>query len=233
MIGASLTAFFMLGYPIAMALLGTENDEEGFWVAIWLAGMVGLWTSLIVNAGFGLMSMAPAKSANFFLTGQTVIGVLTWPFLILLRLAVTRIAGESNNRTDLIIAAISFTVAAAVVAGSVPMYLMKTRHHPVFAQSYVSGSNWEDIKMVFRAIRTPALCAWICGIGTWCVFPGQVSRWHPSAKDSYDTALYRSFLVYMFSIAEMIGRSSPQIFPKMLKVSDFFFGHLLWEDVLY
>jgi hypothetical protein len=221
-IGASLTAIFMIGYPIAMALLGTDNDERGFWTAIFLAGLVGLWTSLIVNAGFGLMSMAPAKSANFFLTGQTVIGVLTWPFLIILRLAVTRIANEVSDRTDLITAAISFSVAAAVVAGIIPLYLFKTRHHSVFAQASIHGSNWSDIKKVFRLIRTPALCAWICGVGTWCVFPGQVSRWHPSTKDTFDTPLYRSFLVYMFSIAEMIGRASPQLFPNMLKVSDLY-----------
>ena len=230
-LGGSLTALFMIAYPIAMAVLGTDKEHAGYWIGVSLAGVVGLWTSLLVNAGFGLMSMAPSKSANFFLTGQTVIGVLTWPLLILLRLVVIKATGEVNDRTDLIVASLSFSIAATVVAGSIPLYLFKTRHHPVFAKSLLHDtvalksspkSNWGDMKEVFWIIMTPAVCAWLCGVGTWCVFPGQVSRWNPSTENAFESAIYRSFLLYMFSIAEMIGRSSPQLIPKLLALSNQF-----------
>lgn len=227
--GSALTALFLIAYPISMVLLGTDNGRIGFWVAIVLSAMVGLWNSLLMNAGFNLMSLAPEKSASFFLLAQTATGVVTWPLIMLTRFLVD-LTTRAGDQTDLIVAAISFSIAACVVAGCVPLYLKKTRNHIVFinvlgpdacvtpAVSPSALSNNTQLKQVFKAIQTPALCVWMCGVLTFCVFPSQVSRWFPLGE--FETAIYRSFLIYMFSVNDTIGRTLPRLFPKVVGMSD-------------
>jgi hypothetical protein len=233
--GAGLISVTMLAYPISMALIGTDNPQLGFWMGIILSSFMGLWVSLLMNAGFNLMSLAPEKSASFFLLGQTATGIVTWPLLILLRFAVSK-AGAGEN-TDLYVAAISFSLAAAIVAGCIPLYLMKTRHHSVFSAILVDKPRTsieegtagrvltppvtrDTIKTVFAAIMTPAICAWMCSAISFSVFPSQVSRWFPHSEGSYQTEIYRSFLIYTFSIADTIGRALPRFVPLLLRLSD-------------
>ena len=227
--GSSMIAATMLAYPVSMAILGTENEVTGFWVGIILASFMGLWVSLLMNAGFNLMSLAPEKSASFFLLGQTATGIVTWPLLILLRFIVTKAGAEGDN-VDLYVAIISFGMAALIIAGCIPLYLFKTRYHPVFASVLVDRPNTPSgpqkrptkshLKSVFYTIVTPAMCAWLCGVVTFSVFPSQVSRWFPQTEGSYDVSVYRSFLIYTFSIADTIGRASPRLIPKLLAISN-------------
>jgi hypothetical protein len=230
-LGSGLVAITMLAYPISMAILGTnpDNDTAGFWVGVTLSAFMGLWVSLLMNAGFNLMSLAPEKSASFFLLGQTATGIVTWPLLILLRFIVTQAGAEGDN-IELYVAIISFGMACVVVAGCIPLYLFKTRYHPVFANVLVErpdtpsaprpNTSKAHLRSVFFTIATPAMCAWLCSLITFSVFPAQISRWFPQNKGSYETSIYRSFLVYIFSIADTIGRSSPRFIPALLKMSN-------------
>jgi len=238
--GSALVSITMLFYPISMALMGTDQPRLGFWVGVTLASLMGLWVSLLMNAGFNLMSLAPEKSASFFLLGQTATGIVTWPLLLLLRFLVEKAGGGA--KTNLYVAAISFSSAAVVVAGTIPLYLLKTRHHAVFAavlldresplkseemdvesakpQTPKITQTLDRIKSVFFTIMTPAICAWMAGAITFSVFPSQLSRWFPHTPDQYETAVYRSFLSYTFSIADMVGRMLPRFIPGLLKMSD-------------
>ena len=233
-IGSSLTAFSMIAYPISMAIMGTENGHVSVWIAIFLSAKVGLWNSLLMNAGFNLMSLAPEKSANFFLLAQTFTGVVTWPLLILLRYIVTSAGGGAQ--TDLIVAFISFSLASAVVVGCIPLYLFKTRHHVVFVNVLgptasraptpeifrdSPNSGLAHMASVFKTILTPAMTVWLCGLVTFSVYPSQISRWFPSGD--FEVSVYRSFLAYCFAICDTIGRTLPRFIPQLLKASDKFF----------
>ena len=74
--GSALVSVTMLLYPVSMALIGTENSTLGFSVGIILTTFMGLWVSLLMNHGFNLMSLAPEKSASFFLLGRQQMGSL-------------------------------------------------------------------------------------------------------------------------------------------------------------
>lgn len=234
--GALFTAITMTGFPLSMTVLGTENPHISFWVCIVLCGLIGVWNSLLMNAGFGLMSMAPDKSATFFLLGQTMTGVVSWPLIVLLRLLV---AADQQDQTDYIVAVITISIAALVTLGTIPLYLLRTRLHPVFADSLgkkelpTSSENinhiiipqrkpsFQILATVFRAMLVPVICGWLCGLITFSIYPSQVSLWSPSIMDApYDSSLYRSFLLYMFCVSETIGRALFRIFPSLQKITD-------------
>ncbi len=229
-IGASLTALCLTAYPIAMTILGTERPSAGFWAGIAITAVAGLWNSIMINVGFNLMTLSPQKSAGFFLTAQTATGVITWPLLIVLRLLV--IAAGAGEDADLIVAYISFSIVVAFIAGCVPLYLFKTRHDPVL-RDVLGPDAASDMKIVkespssmtsvFKAIWVPTTCAWLSGVVTFCVFPTQISRWNP--QGDFETALYRSFIIYTFSITETLGRSSPAFLLKRFDIKDSF----LWS----
>ena len=225
--GSIFTAISMAAYPVSMAILGKSNGDIGFWVCIVLAAMVGIWNSLLMNAGFGLMSMAPEKSATFFLIGQTTTSIFTWPFIIVLRLLVRALGGD--DQTDYIVGIISLTFAAAVTLCTIPLYRYKTRCHPVFAHILLNDSPVDDgrirlqsrpIIAVFKTIYQPALAGWLCMLITFCVFPTQIALWNSQPDAPYSVSEYRSFIIYSFAIADTIGRALPRIFARMQKVSD-------------
>lgn len=232
--GAFFTALTMAGFPLSMTLLGTANPHISFWVCIVLCGLIGVWNSLLMNAGFGLMSMAPDKSATFFLLGQTMTGVVSWPLIVVLRLLVA-----AQDQTDYIVAVITLSVASLVTLGAIPLYLLRTRFHPVFADSLAKElptsspsenihniipqrkPSFQILATVFKAMLVPVLCGWLCGLITFSVYPSQVSFWSPSMIDApYDSSLYRSFLLYMFCVSETIGRALFRIFPALQKITD-------------
>ena len=222
--GGIFTAVSMAAFPISMSILGTENGDIGFWICIFLAASVGGWNSCLMNAGFSLMSMAPEKSATFFLLGQTTTGVVTWPLIIVLRIAVKALGAE--EQTDYVVAVISLSLAAAVCIGVIPLYHYKTRHHVVFAHllqappasTPKTTTNVAMMKKIFRAIAAPAISCWLSGVFTFAVFPSQIGLWFPSGD--YEVSLYRSFVIYIFSIADTIGRAVPRFVPAIQAVSD-------------
>lgn len=176
-----------------------------------------------MNAGFALMSLAPEKSATFFLLGQTTTSVIAWPLIIALRYAVRALGG--GDSTDFIVALSTLTFAAIFCCGAIPLYHFKTKRHPVFAHILLSGQSTTSLPhaseqpaeapksmlQVFRIILVPVMCGWGSCIISFCVFPGQVGLWFPSWIDGpYDYPLYRSFLIYSYAVADTIGRSIPR-----------------------
>jgi len=233
--GASFTALTLAGFPVSMALFGTQNGHITFWVCIVLSALIGVWNSLLMNAGFGLMSMAPDKSATYFLLGQTMTGVVSWPLIVLLRFIVNQIAGSNRAAsTDYTVAIITLSFAALLNLGTIPLYLLKTRFHPVFASILAVPSSdnifadvprrkpsFQALLNVFRAMLIPVFCGWLCGVITFTIYPSQVSLWNPSLVNApYDPSLYRSFFLYMFSVSETLGRALFRLFPRLQRVSD-------------
>ena len=218
--GSILTGLTMFGYPISMIVLGEDHPVVGFWICVILSIMMGFFNSLIMNVGFGLMSMAPEKSAGFFLLGQTMTGVVTWPLIILLRLIVSSLGGEEN--TDFIVAIFTLTFAGVVTLGLIPLYTYKTQFHPAFVQilqTTAPKSETGTMLKVFKQILVPAMCGWLSSVITFSVFPNQIGLWFPNPNAAYSTPVYRSFLLYLFSIADTIGRLIPRILPLVRKIS--------------
>ena len=232
--GSILTGLTMAAFPITMAVLGTKYPQTGFWICICLTSCMGVFNSLLMNAGFSLMSLAPEKSATFFLLGQTTTSVIAWPLIIALKYAVAALGGGES--TNFIVAVSTLTFAAIFCCGAIPLYHLKTRHHPVFAhilndRSVTPGSSElvvnspqsppKSMIEVFRVIIVPVLCGWGSCIISFCVFPGQVGLWFPSwINGPYDYPLYRSFLIYSYSVADTIGRSLPRWISALRTVRD-------------
>lgn len=120
--------------------------------------------------------LGPGEVCFFLSLGQTANGIITWPLLLLLRFGVEKAGGGDN--TDVYVAAISFSAIAVLVAGCIPLYLFKTRHHIVFRSVLVESEaeNKQDlekadirkpglretlctIKAIFLKIINPAICA--------------------------------------------------------------------------
>jgi hypothetical protein len=129
--GSTLTAITMAGFPVSMTLLGTTNPTIGFWICIALTSCMGIFNSLLMNAGFGLMSIAPEKSATFFLLGQTTTSVIAWPIILVLRVIIRSI-GASEEQTNYTVAVATLSFAAIFCLGVIPLYFLKTKNHPVF-----------------------------------------------------------------------------------------------------
>lgn len=220
--GASLTGLTMAAFPLSMSVLGPDNGNTGFWVCIVLSSGMGVFNSLLMNAGFGLMSMAPEKSAAFFLLGQTMTSVLAWPVVIALREIIYALGG--STQTGYYMALVALLIASLITIGAIPLYLLKTQHHPVFANLLESSRPIiasHTILEVLKIIRVPAGAGWLSGVLTFMVFPSQVGLWVPFGGSApYDTALYRSFLIYIYSVSDTIGRALPRFFPGMKNIAD-------------
>ena len=235
--GSVLTGLTMAAFPITMAILGTDYPLTGFWICIVLTCCMGLFNSLLMNAGFSLMSLAPEKSATFFLLGQTTTSVVAWPMIIGLRYAVQALGG--GDSTNFIVAVATLTFASIFCFGAIPLYHYKTRHHPVFSQilndhipTTTSDPPLSDaspkslfppksVLEVFKIVIVPCLCGWGSCIVSFSVFPGQVGLWFPSWTDAfYDTPLYRSFLIYSYAVADTIGRMIPRYSIKLRNIRD-------------
>jgi len=228
--GSILTGLTMAAFPVTMAILGTDYPNAGFWICISLTCFMGFFNSLLMNAGFSLMSLAPEKSATFFLLGQTTTSVVAWPLIIGLRYSVQALGG--GERTNFIVAVATLSFAAIFCCGAIPLYHFKTRRHPVFAHilndydsrpDHVPSSPKPPKSMleVFRVIIVPCLCGWGSCIVSFSVFPGQVGLWFPSWADApYDVAMYRSFLIYSYSVADTIGRTIPRFSANLRNVKN-------------
>jgi hypothetical protein len=74
------------------------------------------------------------------------------------------------------------------------------------------------MKKIFKTIAAPAISCWCSGVLTFSVFPGQIGLWFPSGD--FELSIYRSFLIYIYSIADTIGRAVPRLAPAIQRISD-------------
>lgn len=216
--GGILTGLVFFMFPLSMFIIG--KTDMGFWICLLLSVMMGTFNSFLRNVGFGLMSMAPEKSAIFFLVGQSMTGVITWPLLILLRYLF-----KSFDSRDIIVATITLTLAGLITLGIVPLYFYKTRTASKFVdilKMKPPKSLPGTLLTVFRKIFGPAFCGWICLAMTFCLFPSQVTRWSPyHGEDSaYTRAEFHSFLIYVFSVSETVGRAVTKSIPSLKRVGN-------------
>lgn len=218
-VGAVATAAALFLYPISMCILGKNNEGMGFWVCLILAGLAGISNSLLMNAGFTFMSIAPQKSAMFYLVGQGCAQVVSWPTLILLHLVVKQLGG--GTQTNFIVAVITLVVAGIMTLGLIPLYRLRTRTHPVFSNILMDfsvrstsmdssprrGVSQKDLMIrVFKKVFVPAICTWLVCFFTFMVYPSQISRWTPTEGAPYGPDHFQSFMIYIFAVADTAGR---------------------------
>jgi hypothetical protein len=217
-VGSIFTALTLFLYPISMTLLGKSKGDTGFWICLGLAALAGISNSLLINAGFTFMSLAPRKSAHFFLLGQGALQVVSWPLLMILHIIVDKLGGGQD--TNYIVAMLTLCAAGVVTLGAIPLYRCQTRHHAVFApvlldytinQTNLDGSEPSQFRIllaVFRKIMIPATCGWIATLFTFMMYPSQISAWfpHDGSAAPYRTDQYQSFMIYIFAVADTIGR---------------------------
>jgi hypothetical protein len=217
----------MAGFPISMRLLGTGHPEIGFWVCIGLTTCMGLFNSLLMNAGFALMSIAPEKSATFFLLGQTTTSVIAWPIILVLRIIV-RATGATEHETNYMVAIITLSFAAIFCLGTIPLYFLKTKFHPVFRHLLLNPAHDQPLEQqadsmvdVFKKVFAPVMCGWSASVITFCVYPSQAGIWIPSMTDPpFTDEVYQSFMMYMFSVSDTVGRAVPRWIKRLQQISN-------------
>ena len=226
--GSILSAVTMFSFPISMAILGQNHPTIGFWICILLCTLMGLFNSLLINVGFGLMSMAPARSAAAFLIGQTSAGVVGWPVIILFRKIVHACGG--GEAADMIVAVVTLCLCGILTLAQIPLYRFRTQFHPVFFLQLSKipekgGSDSNALLGVMGKIFVPAMCGWFTSLVSFSVFPIQIGRWFPHSQ--IDTSVYRSFLIYMFAVADAAGRASLRWAPASLSTRVFVWATLV------
>jgi hypothetical protein len=239
-LGVVLSSVVIVMYPTMMSVVGTREAEGpsghpvGFWVCIALTTMMGGVNSFLITAGYNLMSVCPPKSVSYFLVGQTVTPVMCWPVLIALRMIVVAITGGDAEQVSFLVAVISLGGAGVLTVLAIPLYRFKTRFHPDIAdilnqddgdllevKKVESGVLRNESTMfgIFKLIWAPATAVWLTNFLTYMVYPGQVNTWSPSYDTLYESVTYRSFLIYIYSVADMLGRLIIQWSPALLKLS--------------
>lgn len=215
-VGAIATSFTYFLYPISMSMLGKTNGGLGFWVCLGLACSAGIFNSLLINSGFTFMSIAPRKSAHFYILSQGAFQVVSWPLLMLLHFIVERMGGGYD--TNYIVSVITLSSAGIITLGVIPLYRYRTRHHPALSPvlldfEIVDEGQTRDILEVFRKIMIPATCAWLTALFTFMIYPSQISTWYPHEDAPYRTDQYQSFMIYIFAVADTIGRFVSKYIP--------------------
>ena len=204
--GASFTALGMFLFPVAMAAIGVDHPDIGFWICMAITAMVGFFNSFLVTGGFALMSIAPKGSGQFFLLGLTATGVVTWPFMMLLRL-VTESAGAGDN-TSFIVAIVSLVVTGVLCLSAVPVYKFCTSVNPFFRDQLVrtpDQSVQAGLFATFRKVWLPVVTMWVSRVATFALYPGMIGLWTP-VSDAYSASEYQSFLIYMGPLSDTIGQ---------------------------
>jgi hypothetical protein len=204
--GASITAGGMCCIPILMGINGTENASLGFWMCLVTVAVVGTFNSLLVTGGFALMSLAPKGSGQFFLLGLTATGIITWPFFMLLRFAVSSLTNA--GKVDFVVAAISLCISAALCVGTIPVYKYFTRKHPSLRpqlEQTSSDPTGRGLVKVFRLIWVPAMAMWFARLVTFALYPGMIGIYTPSSG-LYSISHYQSFLIYLGPLSDTVGQ---------------------------
>ena len=205
-VGASVTAIGMCLLSVLMLCVGRNHAFTGFILCLIITGIVGAFNSLLVTGGFALMSIVPKGSGQFFLLGLTATGIITWPFIMLLRLLVSASFPTSDNA--MIVSVISLVLSGALCASSILVYWYYTMRHellkPQLNNSMNEASGSSLIK-VWRGISTPAIAMWCARVVTFALYPGMIGLMTPSSP-KFMTSDYQSFLIYMGPVSDTIGQ---------------------------
>ena len=223
-LGASVTALGMFLFPICMGVLSTSHPDISFWICLGITAMVGAFNSLLVTGGFALMSLAPPVSGQFFLIGFTLTGIITWPFIVSLRL-ISEAAGTSGDTTTLIVSIISLSITGILCLMSIPMYRFKTSKNPYFisqlARDSVTPCNSRNgIIPVFRKIWPIILSLWSSRVITFALYPGLIGLWSPHGQVPFSKNLYQSFLLYLGPVSDTIGQFAFRFTPLSAKLGE-------------
>ena len=214
--GAPMTAIGMCCIPLIMAVNGTGDQEVGFWLCMTAVAIVGTFNSLLVTGGFGLMSIAPKGSGQFFLLGFTATGIIAWPVLMLMRWIVRQsFTGEGVNLT---VSTVTLTVSSVLCMCSIPVYRFLTSKHPLMEPQLEQQSldpNGSGLLKTFRAVWIPALSMWFSRFVTFICYPGMVGLFTPSST-AFSTGDYQSFLLYVGPLSDTIG----QLFYRYTRVKE-------------
>ena len=211
-LGASMTALGMFMFPICMAVLSKNHPTLSFWICLGITALVGAFNSLLVTGGFALMSLAPKGSGQFFLIGFTLTGIITWPFIVLLRL-ISEAAGTSGDSTTLVVSIISLSITGVLCLLSIVMYRFRTSKNPYFitqleseGDAIIAGGRKNGIIAIFRKIWSVVLSLWFTRVITFALYPGLIGLWTPHGSIPFAKSLYQSFLLYLGPVSDTIGQ---------------------------
>ena len=211
-LGASVTALGMFLFPVCMGILSTTHPTISFWLCLLITAIVGAFNSLLVTGGFALMSLAPNGSGQFFLIGFTLTGIITWPFIVSLRV-ICETAGTSGESTTLIVSIISLSITGVLCLLSIPMYRYKTSQNPYFitqiereGDAIIGGGSRSGILPVFRKIWSIVLSLWSSRVVTFALYPGLIGLWTPHGSIPFTKSLYQSFLLYLGPVSDTVGQ---------------------------
>lgn len=206
-VGGLGTAGAMVCFPIFMGCFGENKTVYGLLVSLCLVSVIGLFNSLLATGGYGLMSLAPNGAGQFYLLGLTGTGVITWPFIMLLRAIVEALHRQSS--TSFLVAVVSLTFGSIVCLFSIPLYHFVTRRDPNFVAQLEAKSedaSLHSLLKTFRKSRNLIVFLWVSRVVTFVVYPGFLSLWTPSLSESYSKELYQSFMIYLGPVSDTLGQ---------------------------
>jgi hypothetical protein len=206
MVGASVTAIGMCLLSVLMMCVGRNHPLTGCILCLVITGIVGAFNSLLVTGGFALMSIVPKGSGQFFLLGMTATGIITWPFIMILRLLVSACYPSSDNA--LLVSVISLVLSGVLCASSILVYWYYTMRHELLKprlNNSIDEASGSSLREVWRKICTPAIAMWCARVVTFALYPGMIGLMSPSSS-KFMISDYQSFLIYMGPLSDTIGQ---------------------------
>jgi hypothetical protein len=192
--GSVSSAVLMMLLPLCMYLV--DSPDAMYWICLNLSALVGVSNSLSNCVGFTLMSSAADRDAPFFMIGQVLTGVMSWPSVMLFRL----LTGEDSR----LVLTLTLTIASALVLATVPVYRYSTQYRVAIPAGTSAGSL--PLQSILRQVAIPLSCSWLARVVTFTVYPSQIGLWIPSNPALYETPIYQSFLIYICPVSDTIGQ---------------------------
>jgi hypothetical protein len=208
-------ALIMVGYP----LLAIWQYRITLYIGVTLTMALGLFTAVFLSAGFGLASSISPAAVNYYCFGQSLAGLIGWPLIFMLEILLRYIGVNSEpsvingtSRVDSWTTTIALCICAIFSLGIIPYFGLVMQRHPAVRSAAGQATVGPPVPRrgvahIIWSTLPLGMTAWIIMFVTFLVFPSTLSKWHAS-YEGYPggTFFYFSLMVYVFQVADVIGR---------------------------
>ena len=207
-------AIVVVGFPV----LSYASVSFGSWLAYGLALGMGLCTSLMQSAGFGLAGSVSVRAIHWYSLGQGLAGVLALPLLLALEYMYTCMGLEPKAATADVPSAVDgaasltmLVICAVCTLCLIPYYYFGlSRNRLVAAKlekleaTLTTHSLAEYTEGIVHTLPM-ATCVWFVMFVTFLAFPSRILSWKSPSK-IYSQNFFISVNIYLFAIFDVVGR---------------------------
>ena len=208
---------------IAMPVLAFTQFPFQMWIVYSVLFGMGFTVAILASAGFGLTGMCSVDIRRYFMLGNCLAGVTTWPLMLFVEqilkrffhMSPIRVVPDRPSSLENMSTLVVLSVAALGFFITIPYYVfglarsmcVEDALRKIKAGAALTGPDKGGIASTLMATLPMAVAVWNVMFVTFLALPDQMVSWKPSFDYPWDNSnTYQDMIIFMFNVFDVVGR---------------------------